>query len=127
MSEKEEKVDPDAPYLSSMTVQEMWDIFKVAAAKDYDWDTYSAKEVLISMHQMQPHVVNGYRSDIYALLFVPFKKSDGTYEKHIGFEAKFYEDGFFSYENGMDVMMRYSNPMEVHRMIERALNKTPRS
>lgn len=123
MSETKELLDPNAPYMGKMTIQEMWDIFKIAASKSYDWDNYDPKQLLISMHQMTPHVLNGYRSDIYTKLMVPFRKKDGTYEKYIGFESKFYEDGFFSYENGMDIMMRYSNPIKVHDLIAKALSK----
>lgn len=122
MKAETELLDPDEPYMGKLTTQEMWDIFKVAAARHYDWDVYDPKQVLISMHQMTPSVWNGCRSDVYTLLIVPFMNSDGTYEKY-GFEAKFYEDGFFSYENGMDVMMRYSDPIKVHELIAQAMNK----
>mgnify|MGYP000935048500 CR=1 FL=1 len=120
---KKKKLDPDAPYMGSMTVRDMWEIFKVAAERDYDWSNYDPKQVMISMHQMTPHVLNGHRSDVYSTMVVPFRNTDGTYHKYHGFEAKFYEDGFFSYENGFDVMMRYSNPIKVHDMIKQAMNK----
>ena len=112
---KVKKIDPDEPYFCGMTPQEMWDIFKVAAARHYDWSTYEPKHVTFGIYEHQ--------NETYLQLCAPFKNKSGEYERHTGFLAKFYPDGFFSYENGFDVQLRYSEPIKVYQMIEAAMRK----
>lgn len=122
MSKKKKLVPADEPFFCNITIRELFEVVKLATGKDYDWSIYDPNRLIWSVKQNRPSIHNDFSSDTFALVELPFLSKNGKYGE-FGFEVKFFEDGFVSYENGSDVKMRVSNPLKVYELMLKYMNR----
>ena len=112
---KEAVYNPDEPFFKGITIRDMLEICKLATIDSFDWENYDLGKLTFGVYKQTPSIRNGFKDFSFAQMNIPLKSHGGEYFG--GFEMKFFEDGYISYENGMDVIMRISNAIECYKML----------
>ena len=109
------KYNPDDPFFNGLTIRDMLEVAKLATSDTTDWDCYDLSKLTFGIYQQSPNIRNGFSDYKFAQMNIPFKSKGKEYFG--GFELKFFEDGYLSYENGLDVKLRISNPIEGYKIL----------
>lgn len=112
-------LNPDEDYFNGLTPNDMLSIAKLATEHIIDWEHYAKKHLEFSVLQQTPNPRNDFSNLKYALMDIPVKTKKGEYFP--GYELKFFEDGFISFENGFDVQLKFSNPLECYKILSQKL------
>ena len=113
--------NPDEDFFKGITIRDMLEIAKLATQYDFDWENYDLSKLTFAVYQQTPNIRNGFDDYQYAQMNIPLKSNNGEY--NFGFELKFFEDGYISYENGMDVKMRMTNPIECYKILSEKMKE----
>lgn len=114
--------DAQKPYWLGISIQQFFDIIKLATNHYYDWEQYDSTQITFQAFKQSPNFYNRNEAREYIQANIPLPKANrktGKYtgEYGVGFECKLYDDGYFIFDNGSGCHIRHANSVEVYRLI----------